>query len=151
MQLLHGENCWKAFSWSTSPYCPRTSAVGTRPMDSMDECFRKMLSQNSPRAEVAFSNICQSLKSKKNFKKIQKNYLFKYFYVKCHTVRTGTLCAYVVRSYLYKAAAKNKNSWNWCIAHSGLIWQNTDRKRKFADFYSAEMSFQNSSEVTWPL
>ena len=35
----------------------RTSAVGTSPMDSMDECFRKMLSQNSPRAEVAFSII----------------------------------------------------------------------------------------------
>ena len=40
----------------------RTSAAGTSPMDSMDECFRKMLSQNSPRAEVAFSNICHSLK-----------------------------------------------------------------------------------------
>ena len=40
----------------------RTSAAGTSPMDSMDECFRKMLSQNSPRAEVAFSNSCQSLK-----------------------------------------------------------------------------------------
>ena len=34
----------------------RTRAFGTRPLDSMDLCFRKMLSQNSPRAEVAFSN-----------------------------------------------------------------------------------------------
>ena len=33
----------------------RTSAAGTSPMDSMDECFRKTLSRNSPRAEVAFS------------------------------------------------------------------------------------------------
>ena len=40
----------------------RTSAVGTSPVDSMDECFRKTLSQNSPRAEVAFSNICHLLK-----------------------------------------------------------------------------------------
>ena len=39
----------------------RTSAAGTSPMDSMDECFRKMLSQNSPRAEVAFSNSCNLL------------------------------------------------------------------------------------------
>ena len=40
----------------------RTSAAGTSPKDSMDECFRKTLSQHSPRAEVAFSNICHSLK-----------------------------------------------------------------------------------------
>ena len=30
----------------------RTRAYGTRPMDSMDLCFRKTLSQNSPRAEI---------------------------------------------------------------------------------------------------
>ena len=44
----------------------RTSAAGTSPMDSMDECFRKMLSQNSPRAEVAFSISCHSLKVHQN-------------------------------------------------------------------------------------
>ena len=42
----------------------RTSACGTRPMDSMDLCFRKTLSQNSPRAEVAFSNSCHLLNMK---------------------------------------------------------------------------------------
>ena len=42
----------------------RTSAAGTSPMDSMDEGFRKMLSQNSPRAEVAFSISCHSLNMK---------------------------------------------------------------------------------------
>ena len=35
----------------------RTSAAGTSPMDSMDECFRKTLSHNSARAEIAFSII----------------------------------------------------------------------------------------------
>ena len=42
----------------------RTSAEGTSPVDSMDECFRKKLSQNSPRTEVAFSNSCHSLNMK---------------------------------------------------------------------------------------
>ena len=33
----------------------RTRACGTRPMDSMDLCFRKTLSQNSSRAEIRHS------------------------------------------------------------------------------------------------
>ena len=53
----------------------RTSAAGTSPMDSMDECFRKMLSQNSPRAEVAFSNSCHSLKIFLVFIKKKKKYV----------------------------------------------------------------------------
>ena len=39
----------------------RTSAAGMSPIDSMDECFRKMLSQNSPHADVAFSISCHLL------------------------------------------------------------------------------------------
>ena len=50
-----GEISGKGFPDAQVHTVHRTSAVGTSPMDSMDECFRKTLSQNSPRAEVAFS------------------------------------------------------------------------------------------------
>ena len=37
----------------------RTRAYGTRPMDSMDLCFRKTLSQNSSRAEIRHWSTAQ--------------------------------------------------------------------------------------------
>ena len=52
----------------------RTRACSTRPMDSMDLCFRKTLPWNSTRAEVAFSNSCHSLRNISHiYKKRRKN------------------------------------------------------------------------------